>query len=139
MTREEIKAAAMKASKDYGYDWVMADYEYEDADETLDWFKKQMEDGKCQVCIEEGEEPYYALDRHDVEGVNLYDVMEEGEIFSEGNVYRWITLGRIKAWKEILGKNVGYFCNGYTGWVFDPEKVNVYMLKREGEVVMEAA
>ena len=136
MTKEEIKNEAIKACKDYGYDWVMANYDCEE--ELLKGFRKEMRvSGKSQVDIFGGEEPYYALDR--VSDVDLMSVMEEGDVFNEGNVYNWITLGRIDAWKELFGrktKKVGYFCNGYQGYVFFPERVDVDDLKRCGEVVV---
>ena len=135
MTKEEIRNAAMKAAKDYGYDWVMAEFDYEDGNELLKGFKKEMKNkGHSQVCIFDGEEPYFVMDMAD-----LVDEMEEGEVFTEGEVYHWITLGRIDAWKELLGrknKKVGYFCDGYGGYVFLPEMECVTHLKQRGEVVM---
>ena len=138
MTNEEIRNAAMKAAKDYGYDWVMAEFEYEDGNDLLKEFKKEMKnEGHSQVCIFGGEEPYYALENASED--DLVDVMEDGEVFSEGEVYDWITLGRIQAWKELLNrktKKVGYFCDGYGGYVFFPETKCVEHLKQRGEVVM---
>ena len=133
MTKEEIKNEAMKACKDYGYEWVMAEFQYEDSDELIKDLKKEMKDkGHCQTQIFGGDEPYYALDDDE-----LYDAMEEGEVFNEGNVYKWINLGRIDAWKDVLGmKKVGYFCDGYGGYVFDPKMMDVNSLKRKGEVVV---
>lgn len=140
MSKEEIKNLAMKAAKDYGYDWVMAEYEYEDGDELLKDFKKGIKDkGALPVSIYGGEEPYYALERVSDDDTDLVEMMEDGEVFSEGNVYDCITLGRIQAWKELLNrktKKVGYFCDGYGGYVFLPEMQNVYMLKQRGEVMM---
>lgn len=138
MTREEIKAAAMKASKDYGYSWVMADFEYEECDEVLEAMLEEMEEKGCyQVCIYDGEEPYYAMDYAHVDGVDLVEEMNDGDVFNENKVYGWITLGRIDAWKEVFKmEKVGYFCDGYRAYVFDPKRKNVYMLKQHGEVVV---
>ena len=97
-------------------------------------------DGYCQVQIFGGDEPYYALKRADVDkDIDMMDVMEEGDVFSEDDVYDWITIGRIEAWKDVLkrGKNeVGYFCDGYGGYVFFPECMDVNSLKMKGEVVI---
>ena len=137
--REQIKTAAMEACKSYGYDWVMAGFEYDDADVVLKHFKKEMKDtGRSQVCIFDGEEPYYALERTRTDdGTDMVYVLEEGDIFTEGDVYHWITLGRIDAWKELLKKkSIGYFCDGYGGYVFDPRCINVEVLKNRGRVVV---
>ena len=139
MKKEEIRKAAMSACKNYGYDWVVADFEYDDCDDLINDLKKQFnEKGHCSACIFDGEEPYYALERVSTDdGTDMVDVMEEGEVFGEYDVYRWINLGRIEAWKELFGrKKVGYFCDGYCGFVIDPEMVDVDDLKMRGEVVV---
>ena len=118
----------MKASKNYGYEWASVEFEFGD---EIDEFKKQMsEDGMYQVCIAEGEEPHYAL------GEDLYEEMEGEKEFSESDVYTWINQGRIGCWSEILGRKVGYFCNGYGGYVFDPKMTDVIFLKKAGTVVL---
>ena len=119
---------AMKASKNYGYEWASVDFE----DESLtDEFKKQMsEDGMYQVSLGSGEEPYYAL------GEDLYEEMEGEKEFSESDVYHWIDQGRIGCWSEILGRKVGYFCDGYCSYVFDPKMTDVNSLKKAGTVVL---
>lgn len=119
---------AMKASKSYGYEWASVEFEDES---SIDEFKRQMsETGFCQVCITGGDEPYYAL------GEDLYEEMEGEKEFSESDVYTWIHQGRISCWSEILGRKVGYFCNGYGGYVFDPKLKDVNVLKMAGEVVL---
>ena len=127
-----IRNKAMEACKNYGYDWAMADYQFEDADELIKEFKEQMmNEGSVQTQIFNGEEPFYAL------GDDLYDVMEEGDVFSESEAYHWINLGRIDAWKEILGQpQVGYFSDGYGGYVFNPKMKNPEYLKNKGTVVL---
>lgn len=112
---------AMKASKSYGYEWVSVEF---DDELSINEFKKQMsEDGLCSVCIMDGEEPHYAL------GEDLYEEMEGEKEFSESDVYRWINQGRIDCWSEILGRKVGYFCDGYCSYVFDPKMTDVNSLK----------
>lgn len=130
MTVEEIKIEAIKSCKDYGYNWAMADFQYDDADELLNQLKKEMEDeGHIQTHIFLGEEPYYAL------GDELYDIMDKGDVFNEYDAYEWINFGRIDAWKEVFGmKKIGYFCDGYCGYVFDPKCIDVNSL--HGEVVV---
>ena len=143
MTNKEIRNAAMTAAKNYGYDWAMTDYQYEDAPDVLKRFRKEMrENGNYQVCIFDGEEPYYALEHYSDSDTDLVEVMDEGEVFSESEVYGWITLGRIKAWRELLRRKkftVGYFCDGYGAYVFFPESVCVSHLRQRGEVMFEEA
>lgn len=141
MKTEEIKNAAIEACKSYGYDWVMAEFEYEESEDLLKELRSRMEDeGYTQTQIFGGDEPYCALERADVDDdIDMMDVMEDGDVFSEGDVYHWITLGRIEAWKELFErgkKKVGYFCDGYGGYVFFPECMDVDSLKRKGEVVV---
>ncbi len=141
MTKEEIKKAVIEACKSYGYDWATVDFQYEDADEIIKDLKSQFKDnGYIQTQIFDGEEPYYALERAVVDDdTDLVDVMEEGDVFSEDDVYHWITLGRIEGWKDVFNrgkKKVGYFCDGYGGYVFYPECMNVESLKMKGEVVI---
>lgn len=141
MSTEEIKNAAIEACKSYGYDWATVDFQYEDADEIIKDLKSQLKDnGYFQTQIFDGEEPYYALERANVDDdTDLMDVMEEGDVFSEDDVYNWITLGRIEGWKDVFKrgkKKVGYFCDGYGGYVFYPECMDVDSLKRKGEVVV---
>lgn len=141
MNTEEIKNAAMKAAKNYGYDWATVDFQYEDADEIIKDLKSQLKDnGYFQTQIFGGEEPYYALESADVDDdTDLVDVMEEGDVFGEDDVYHWITLGRIEGWKDVFKrgkKKVGYFCDGYGGYVFYPECMDVDSLRMKGEVVV---
>ena len=141
MTKEEIRNAVMNTAKEYGYEWVMAEFEYEESEDFLNELKSQMDDeGYCQTQIFDGEEPYYVLKKADVDdNTDLVDVMEEGDIFTEENVYNWINLGRIEAWKELFErgkKKVGYFCDGYGGYVFFPECMDMKSLKKKGEVVV---
>lgn len=126
--KQSVKNRAMNASKNYGYEWASVEF---DDELMINEFKRQMsEDGMYQVCITGGEEPYYAL------GEDLYEVMEGEKEFCEDDVYTWIHQGRIDCWSEILGWKVGYFCNGYDGYVFDPKMTDVDSLKRAGEVVL---
>lgn len=141
MNTEEIKKAAIEACKNYGYQWVMADFQYDDSDEFLKDLESQMKDkGYAATQIFDGEEPYYALEWANVDDdIDMVDVMEDGEVFSEGDVYNWINLGRIEAWKEVFNsgkKKVGYFCDGYGGYVFYPERMDVNSLKMRGKVVV---
>lgn len=141
MIKEEIRNAVMNTAKEYGYEWVMAEFEYDESEDFLNELKSQMDDeGYCQTHIFDGEESYCVLERADVDdNTDLVDVMKEGNIFTEENVYNWITLGRIEAWKELFErgkKKVGYFFDGYGGYVFFPECMDMKSLKKKGEVVV---
>lgn len=101
MTKEEIRNTVMNAAKEYGYNLIMTEFGHTTNKKE---FLKRMEDDFNYLY--DGEDFYDLFDRIQVDDdTNLFDMMNEGEVFSYDNVSDWYSIGKNKAWKKLIQRN----------------------------------
>ena len=101
MTKEEIRNVVMNAAKEYGYNLIMTDFGHT---KNKKEFLKRMENDFNYLY--DGEDFYDLFDSIQVDDdTNLFDMMNEGKVFSYDNVSDWYSIGKNNAWKELIHRN----------------------------------
>ena len=91
----------MNAAKEYGYDLIMNEFGHTTNKKE---FLKRMENDFNYLY--DGEDFCDLFDHIQVDDdINLFDMMNEGEVFSYDNVFDCYSIGKNNAWKELIHRN----------------------------------